>query len=192
MATIKFKVTGKSPLMLNNPQTVNPLNEYTKQLKPLTSKRQKTDEDHEGISRIKFLGSLYLSKDGKYILPTQMFVQSIISAAKERKLGSKVERSFMASEMDVLLEFKDKNKKPNQLFELGIYTDVRDAGIMKSRITATRPIFPEWSTEIEFWYDETQLDEVDLISLFEVAGLRYGVGTFRKGMFGRYEVEKIG
>lgn len=45
MKSIKFRITGTMPLMLNNPQTVNPFNEFTKKLKPLTSKRTKTDDD---------------------------------------------------------------------------------------------------------------------------------------------------
>ena len=45
----KFKVTGVTPLMHNNPQTVNPLNDYAKKLKVLTSKRTKTEDDLEEI-----------------------------------------------------------------------------------------------------------------------------------------------
>ena len=33
MKSIKFRMTGTCPLMLNNPQTVNPMNEYSKALK---------------------------------------------------------------------------------------------------------------------------------------------------------------
>ena len=43
MKSIKFRMTGTCPLMLNNPQTVNPMNEFTKAISALTSKRKKTD-----------------------------------------------------------------------------------------------------------------------------------------------------
>ena len=42
MKTLRFKVVGTQPLMLNNNQTVNPFNEYAKKLKEFTSKRKKT------------------------------------------------------------------------------------------------------------------------------------------------------
>ena len=80
--------------MLNNPQTVNPFNGYSKMLKPLTSKRTKTEDDLMEISRIKFLSCLYVGGKGGYVIPCTHFENAVISAAKERKLGKKFERSF--------------------------------------------------------------------------------------------------
>ena len=189
MKVLKFKVTGTTALMLNNPQTVNPFNEYTKLLKPLTSKRTKTEDDFMEISRLHFISSLYTNNDGKYIIPAQHFEQSVISAAKERKLGTKFERNFRIFN-DSILDFKDKDKTPQELFDLGIYVDVRAVGIMKAKVTTTRAIIPQWSTTIECYYDESQLDEKDILEVIEVAGLRYGIGTYRR-LYGRYEVEKL-
>lgn len=188
MKTLRFKIAGTTPLMLNNPQTVNPFNEYSKMLKPLTSKRKKTDDDLMEISRIKFLASLYID-NGVYVIPATHFEKSIIDASKERKLGKKFERSFRIFN-NCLLEFKDKDKTPEQLYELETYTDTRNVGIKDSKITTTRAIFPEWSTEVECIFDETQIDENDVIDIFEIAGLRYGVGTYRR-LYGHYKVEKM-
>lgn len=188
MKTIKFKVTGTTALMLNNPQTVSPFNEYSKQLKPLTSKRTKTEDDLLEISRIKFLSSLYVS-NGVYIIPSQHFEQSIVEAAKEKKLGRKFERSFHIFN-DSVLEFKDKDKTPEELFNLGVYVDVRAVGIKNAKITTTRAIIPEWSTTVECMFDESQLDEKDILSAFEIAGMRYGIGTYRR-LYGRFAVNKI-
>lgn len=188
MKSIKFKVQGTTALMLNNPQTVNPFNEFSKMLKPLTSKRTKTEDDLIEISHIKFLSSLYTNLNGEYIIPSQHFEQSAIDAAKERKLGKKFERSFRVIG-DCILDFKDKNKTPEELYELGVYVDVRAVGIQKVKITTTRAIIPMWSTVVECFFDETQIDEKDLTEVFSIAGLRYGVGTYRR-LYGRYTVEK--
>lgn len=188
MKTLKFKITGTTPLMLNNPQTVNPFNKYSKMLKPLTSKRTKTEDDLMEISRIKFLSSLYIN-NGVYVIPSSHFEKSIIDASKERKLGKKFERSFRIFN-DCSLSFKDKDKDPEQLYELGIYVDVRAVGIKQSKITTTRVIIPEWSTTVECMFDESQLDEKDITEIFKIAGQRYGVGTYRR-LYGRYEVEKM-
>lgn len=189
MKTVKFKVTGTTALMVNNPQSVNPRNEYTKMLKPLTSKRTKTEDDQEEISRIKFLASLYINSDGAYILPSTHFEQSLVSAAKERKLGAKFERNIHIFS-DCVLDFPDKDKKPDELFKIGTYVDERAVGIKNVKITTTRAIFPEWSTEVEVYYDESQVDLKDIESVMEVAGLRYGVGTYRR-LYGRFEAKKI-
>ena len=187
MKTIRFKVTGTTALMLNNPQTVNPFNEYSRMLKPLTSKRTKTEDDLMEISRIKFLSLLYVS-NGVYIIPAQHFEKSVIEAAKERKLGKKFERSFRIFN-DCPLDFKDKDKKPEQLYELGFYVDIRAVGIKNVKITTTRAIIPEWSSVVECFFDETQLDEKDIIEIFTIAGQRYGVGTYRR-LYGKYEIKK--
>ncbi len=188
MKTIKFKVTGTTALMLNNPQTVNPFNEYSKLLKPLTSKRTKTEDDLMEISRIKFLSSLYVN-NGVYIIPAQHFEKSVIEAAKERKLGKKFERSFRIFN-DCPLDFKDKDKTPDQLYEIGIYVDVRSVGIKNVKITTTRAIIPEWSSTVECFYDETQIDEKDISEMFAISGLRYGIGTYRR-LYGKYEIKKM-
>lgn len=189
MEKIRFKVTGTTPLMLNNPQVVNPFNEYAKQLKPLTSKRKKTEDDLLEISKIKFVSSLYWDSKRGYTIPASHFIQSLKKAAQENKLGKKFERSMLIT-CDSVLDFPDKDKTPQQLFNIDSYVDVRVVGIMKAKITTTRPIFNIWSTTVEVLYDETQLDEKDIQLAMDIAGTRYGVGTYRQ-MYGRFEAEKI-
>ena len=76
MQTISFKITGTSPLIQANPQTVNPFNKYTKELSTLTSKRKKTEDDLMEISHIKFIASLYYDKDKGYLIPASHFWKS--------------------------------------------------------------------------------------------------------------------
>ena len=74
MKTLRFKVVGTQPLMLNNNQTVNPFNHYAKKLKEYTSKRKKTEEDMLALYGLQFESSLYLASDGKtYIIPADHF-----------------------------------------------------------------------------------------------------------------------
>ena len=189
MKTIKFKIEGTRPLMLNNPQTVNPFNEYSKMLKPLTSKRTKTEDDLIEISRIKFISCWYIN-DGVYIMPQEIIWRSICEAAKERKLGKKFERSF-ALVNDSILNFKDKDKSPEDLFEYHQeYVDVRAVGIKNIKITTTRAIIQSWNLMFEAWYDESQIDEKEIVDVVEIAGLRYGLGTYRR-LYGRFNAKKL-
>lgn len=187
MKSIKFRIIGTMPLMLNNPRTVNPFDEYSKAMKEITAKRKKTDDDQEQLMKLKFLASLYVNNKGEYFIPSEHI--AMIAAAKEKKLGAKFVRSMQVVG-DSILHFKDDKKTPEQLYELGIYTDVRAVGIMKAKVITARAIIPEWSFDTEIWYDESQLDESDIVSAVEIGGLRYGVGTYRK-RFGRFKAEKI-
>ena len=189
MKTVKFQVEGVQPLMLNNPQVVNPFNKYSMALKPLTSKRKKTEQDNIQIYRLQFESSLYM-KGGKYIIPSDHFWKSICNAAKEQRLGAKFERSFQIFN-DAELDFPEKDMTPEELYNEGSHVDIRDTVISgKSRVPTCRAIFAQWKTTIECWFDETQIDKSDLVRIAEVAGLRYGVGTYRK-KFGRFTVKEI-
>lgn len=192
MKTIRFELTGTMPLMLNNPQVINPFNEFTKKLTPLTSKKKKTDEDMLQILKLKFLASLYTDAQGRYIVPSEHIFSTLVAAAKERKLGASFIRSAQVIG-DSVIKFKDADKTPEQLHELGIYVDVRPVSvgsISKSKVPTARAIIPEWSIETEIWFDENQINLKDIESCMEVAGLRYGIGTYRQ-KYGRFAVKKL-
>lgn len=187
MKSLTFKLTGANPLMLNNSQTVNPFNKYTLALKPLTAKRKKTEDDMMEIYRLQFVSSLYM-KDGIYILPSDHFWKSLCTAAKEQKLGKKFEQSLQVVE-DAVLDFPEKNMSPDELYKEGSHVDIRDGVIGgKSRVPVCRAIFNDWSVKFTVWFDETQIDQKDLERIVEIAGQRYGVGTYRK-KYGRFHAE---
>jgi hypothetical protein len=191
MKTIKVKFEGTTALMLNNPQCINPMHPLAKALKAITSKRNKTDEDHMEIIHLQFLASPYLNKKGQYIIPSQMIAKSIEAGAKENKLGAKFQRSVLVLG-DALLNFKDNGCSPEELYQNHneTYVDVRAVGIMKAKVIAARMIIPEWSLEFELSYDETQLNKSEIWNAINAAGLRYGIGTYR-ACFGRYKASEI-
>ena len=191
MKSIKFRITGTCPLMLNNPQTVNPMNVYAKEIKALTSKRSKTDEDQNEIFHLKFLASCYYNDKGQYILPANMIAKSFEAGAKENKLGAKFQRSVFVNE-DCLLKFKDNGCSPEELWQnhSETYVDIRPVGVQKSKIVTARMIVPEWSLEGEMEFDETQLNKSEVWLALTNAGLRYGIGTYRQ-CYGRYKIEEI-
>lgn len=189
MKKLRFEVKGVQPLMLNNPQNVNPFNKFAIALKPLNAKRKKTEEDYYEMYRLQFESSLYIKGDS-YIIPCDHFWRAVCTAAREQKLGKKFEQSFQIIE-DCLLEFPEKDMTPNELYKEGSHVDIRDTVIQgRSRLPSCRAIFSDWSTNVECWYDETQLDEKDIVQMFNIAGQRYGVGTYRK-RYGRFEAKKV-
>lgn len=191
MKAIKFKMQGTCPLMLNNPQTVNPMNEYSKALKELTGKRSKTDEDLNEIFHLKFLASCYYNNRGQYIIPANMLAKSFEAGAKENKLGAKFQRSVFVFE-DSVLQFPENGCTPEELWENHSekYVDIRPVGIMKSKVVTARMIVPEWSLECELHFDEDQINEGDVWLALKNAGARYGIGTYR-ACYGRYSVTEI-
>lgn len=188
MKQIKFKITGTTPAMFNNPSTVNPFNPIAREIKAITGLRKKTEEDMLTLFKLKFLASCYYDEQKGYYIPASHFAKAIESAGKEMKLGKKIVQSTIVP-MDSNLKFKHDNLKPESLYESEKqYVDIRDCGIMKARVATARMIVPEWSTTLVVMYDETQIDRSDLIKSVEIAGLRYGIGTFR-AQFGKFTAE---
>ena len=184
-------MTGVCPLMLNNPQTVNPMNGYAKELKALTSKRSKTDEDQNEILHIRFLASPYLNQKMQYIIPANMIAKSFEAGAKENKLGAKFQRSVFVFS-DALLKFDENGCTPEELWQnfAEKYVDIRPVGIQKSKVVTARMVIPEWSLEGELFFDESQLNKSEVWPAMNNAGLRYGLGTYRQ-CYGRYTIEEI-
>ena len=187
--TKKFKVTGISALMLNNPRMINPRDKYAKALKQLTSKRNKTEDDMDAISKIEFYARWYVNDEGKYCIPASHFWRSLIEAAKENKLGKKIEKNVFINK-DPVIDFAGKDKSLEDLFksENPCYVDVRAVGVKNSKIITTRAIIHDWKCEVEVDYDMSQIDTSTLVEIFNVAGLRYGVGTYRQ-RYGKFMVE---
>ena len=184
-------MTGTCPLMLNNPQTVNPMNEFTKAISALTSKRKKTDEDQNEIFHLKFLASCYWNNKGQYFLPANMIAKSFEAGAKENKLGAKFQRSVFVFN-DGILKFDHNGCTPEELWQdhSETYVDIRPVGIMKAKVVTARLIIPEWSLEGELHFDENQLNKSEVWLAMTNAGLRYGIGTYRQ-CYGRYAITEL-
>lgn len=190
MKKLVFEVKGTTPLMLGNPQTVNPFNDYAKAIKEITAKRKKTEEDTLELFRLKWLSSVYWNAEIGYYIPSSHFLKTIESAAKEMKMGKKIIQSLIIPE-DSVLEFKHSGIEPKDLYNSNPeYIDIRDGVIQRARVSVVRMIVNSWKTKVALWFDENQLDEGDIVRFFENAGLRFGVGTYRQ-RYGKFVVKKL-
>ena len=90
---IEIILTGTSPLLCHNPRMVDPDFELNRQLKALTAKRKKTDEDMKQIERLEWYGGLY-EQNGVVVQPTSKVRKCIINAAKISKQGKSIERAL--------------------------------------------------------------------------------------------------
>ena len=105
MKEMKIKVIGTAPLLMHNPQTVDPLNRYDRALKEITSKRTKTDDDHHLIARIEWEAALYL-KDGRVVIPERCINACFWSGAKKTKNGVKWQSGAMIAEEESQLDYE--------------------------------------------------------------------------------------
>ncbi len=191
MQTIKVRITGTTPLIMNSDRGCNPMLDAVKAHKEITGKRKKTDEDHAQIARNEWELAMYFDpKIGPY-MPAMNMRAALVGGAKFNKLGQAVKRSTTPMMERLPVEY-DGPRTLDTMFKRSDFVDCRSVGVNGKRIMRTRPIFQQWGFDFELAYDEQQLDEAQLILAFENAGLLVGIGDYRPecgGLFGRFSVE---
>ena len=198
--TYSVNIKGKTPLILHNgagaaPNDPRVLPDFLQkkfsaktfgEAGKLSTKRNKTDADHEKLAELGFYSSLYLDDKGRIILPSVNLEKMIHDQSKELKLGRIFQRGLMVPE-NAVLDFPNKKKKLKDLFELHRYDCL--VKVSQSTTPRTRAIFPEWSCVFTV---ELVAKVVDLSTLKEVMDLGEIYGSFeRRPRHGRYKVVSI-
>lgn len=178
-------IQGISPLLMHNGQTADPLNRFSKQMKEITKKPKRTEEDYAELSKIEWHAGLYVNKDGDLIIPSTLIEASIQDGAKKSKLGKAFKSAVFVND-DAKLDIGTK-KKAAELWGDDQYRDVRGVRVGQSRVMRTRPIFNQWKCSFTVYFDDQQVDLSQVERAIEDAGTKAGLGDFRP-RFGRFEI----
>jgi len=195
MEQLKFKVTGILPLLMNNPQSVDPFNRYAKAKKVLTSKRVKTDEDLLEIRRLDIESKLYIDKSANKIYIPSSWITAAIGGVsfKQAKIAKKDIRSgVFADDSKIFINYTDMHKVRAKADVSG-NPDFFHTMILKQgqvRIAKSSPIFHDWNFETSVSFDPTVIDRNTLIGLLKHACQYGGFGDFRP-TFGMSEFEEL-
>lgn len=188
MKTLKYQITGAAPLLMHNGQMANPFNEFTKKLKALTKggSSKKTDEQLMEICKVEWFGGLYLT-DQKPCIPGELLEALFSEAAKNFKRGKQAKgaiwcpvnaRLVYNGPTDILKLWEDEN------FRLAAMVRIK-----KDRILRMRPIFKNWSAEIEVLFDPAIFNDSDIDQIVIHSGT-VGLMDYRP-KYGRFTVKKI-
>lgn len=192
MRQIKVKIKGLSPLLMHSDKFANPLDPATKAHKELTGKRKKTDDDHEAIAKSEWMGGLYTDDNGP-AMPTQNLKGSLVQAAKLQKLGANFKRALMILEDMAPLKYSGP-RDPEAMWKDKRFVDARSVVVTTSRLMRYRPKFKEWSFEATIVYDETMINDDDVVLVLRNAGNFIGLCDYRPekgGGMGRFEAEVV-
>lgn len=187
LQTMIVSIKGISPLLLHNGQTANPLNRYARQLKAVSGKRNKTDEDFEEMAKIEFMAGLYLGERGEYTLPAHNIEAAMLEGARKNKNGRLVQGgAFVASDPELV--FPGSTKTPDELWAGGEHALMVSVRVQRNRVMRTRPLIPSgWTAKVSVQYDPATIEEPAILQAFEVAGRERGVGDWRP-KYGRFVV----
>lgn len=187
MQTLNVRFTGSSGTILHNGQLADPMNPYAKEIKKISGKRNKTDEDHVEIARIEFFGSFYLDENHGPCWPGENIERMLVDAAKKSKQGPKAKMSLFVDGVCPIIYRGPKTRE--ELWLLEEFRIVASVRVQQSRVMRTRPIFRQWELVVPIQYDPTLIDESDVLRWCEVAGQQIGLSEWRP-RYGRFSVAK--
>jgi hypothetical protein len=184
---IDFTLTlrGTRPLIVHSARLADPLDPAAKEVKRLTRKRNKTDEDHHLLARTEFFGGIYFDEvEGPYIPGANIF-KCLIEGGRKTKQGKQVEQGVLIKDDVIALGYKGP-RTVEELYAAKFYYRA-SVKVGASRVMRVRPWFPEWAIEVNGTLDTALLELVDIERIATTAGLLIGLAE-RRPLYGRFEV----
>lgn len=185
--SVRYQLTSSVALIQHNGQTADPLNRYSKAIKQISSKRNKTDADYEEMARIEFMAGLYLDADGP-VLPSKIIDSMIVEAARKSREG-RIATSGCFCLTSSRLEY-DGPRTPEELWADETFRFSSLVRIRSARIIRMRPIFPEWAAVIALDVEDTAINVSRLDDWMHIAGTQIGIGDWRP-KYGRFTAERL-
>ncbi|MBY3789543.1 hypothetical protein HPQ32_14035 [Photobacterium carnosum] len=183
MEQLKVKITGIEPLLLNNPQTVDPFNKYARAAKLITAKRKKTDEDLYRLREIGIESKIYFDDVVGLYIPSTWITASIASQswAKAKIKKADIRSCVFINQSKIKLNYTgmDKVKEKVDVVNNDQFHAVLNLKQGQVRVTKAAPIFHDWSFEFEVLFDDTIINESELKGLIEFGAKFGGYGDFR-------------
>jgi hypothetical protein len=189
MAELKVRITGKAPLLLHNGRLADPTDEVAREMKKITAKRTKTDEDHLELSRLEFTGGLYTDENGEPCIPGEVLESCLKSGAKVAKNGKKIEAGAFVSEYNVPLQYPGP-RDADALWADKRFVHRSGVKVGQARVMRTRPKFDKWACEFTVEYQPEVINREEVVRALEDAGNLKGLCDYRP-RHGRFNVEVL-
>jgi hypothetical protein len=170
---------------MHNPQMVDPECKQNRQIKVITAKRKKTDEDLQNIEKLEWYGGLY-EENGVIVQPASKLRKSLVNTAKISKQGKSIERALSFTVLNVPLIY-DGPKSIDEVFKEPRFHSRLSVGISGKRVMRVRPSFFPWALKVTgLFVEDAGLNFDDLERIVELAGVVEGIGDNRVNGYGRY------
>ena len=185
--TLRYQLTSSAPLLMHNGQAANPLNKWAKLSKQISSKRAKTDADHEEMARIDFLASLYMAPDGP-VIPSYVLDAVLVNGAKKSKEGMIAKSGAFCLE-HARLEY-DGPRTAEELWAEERFRHTALVRVGNAKVVRCRPVFNEWSAVVSVNIENTIVNPARVDDWWKVAGTQVGLCDWRP-QHGRFTAVRI-
>jgi hypothetical protein len=185
MAIQKMKATinGIAPLLLNNPQAVDPFNRYAKAMKAITAKRKKTEDDLLELRKIEVASKCYWDDDLGIYVPSRWIDAALAKTSfKKAKIAkAEIRAGVFVVEPKLKLTY-DGIRSVKTLDDIVGNERFHTLLLLpqgKVRIPKAAPIFHKWSFGFTVEFDDEIIDRATLSDLIAYSAKYGGFGDFR-------------
>lgn len=180
MKSFTLTMMGTAPMLVHNAQLSDPLNKWAKEMKKVSAKRTKTEDDHLEMSRLEFYGGMYYDADLGPVIPAMNIEATLVNGAKKIKLGKAVTQGLRITDQVTPIIYKGPRDMAG-LWGNGESEFVNRASVKvgMARVMRTRPMFTNWALEVSGVYDESIFDEDVINEICQYSGTLIGIGDWR-------------
>jgi hypothetical protein len=189
MRTANINITGVSPLLQNNPQTVDRFNGFAKRMSAINAKKtRRTDDDYLELRDLEMESKVYFDREIGIYVPASWLHEAIATAAfKVAKISrADIRGAMFTTEDKIQLLYRDSDKVAaitdvvkNDAFRLMLTLPQGQVRVVKAF-----PIFHKWSFSTAVEFDDKIIDPDSLTRITEHTAKYGGFGDFRP-KFGR-------
>lgn len=188
-----IKIKGIGPLLMNNPQTVDPFNRYAKAAKAITNKKQgRTEDDLIELGNIETMAKLYFDAEKGVYVPARWLTEAIVTAAFSTiKVGKDKMRGGVFAVTDKVALDYDQKAKVKTAGDVVHNPHFRHRMCLPQknvRVAKDFPIFHKWSFDTAIEFDDSIVDFDGIKRIVERTSMYVGFGDFRP-TFGRATAE---
>lgn len=194
MRNAEISITGVSPLLMNNPQTVDRFNGFAKRMAAINAKKtRRTDDDYLELRDLEMESKTYFDKNGAGVyVPSSWLSEAIATAAfRVAKISrADIRGALFTTEEKIPLKFRDmdKVKAITDIIKNENFRIILNLPQGQTRLAKAFPIFHQWSFKTSVEFDDKIIDPDSVTRIVEHTAKYGGFGDFRP-KFGRAAAE---
>ena len=185
--TATLSLVGTSPLLMSSGEADRE-SELYRAYRLLGDTKKKSLDDEARMREMEWKLRLYFdAKIGPYI-PGKNIKEMLRSAATKWKRGEDIKRSLVVIQTRIPLLY-DGPRTEKGLWDAGYryIAMVANSGMNAGRVSRCRPMFKEWSLEVDIAFDPEDID-ADFLHIAVDRTRKYGLGDYRP-TFGGFDIK---
>lgn len=189
MRSAKLSIKGVSPLLMNNPQTVDRFNKFAKRMAAINAKKtRRTDDDYLELRDLEMESKSYFDESIGVYAPSSWVSEAIATAAfRVAKISrADIRGAMFTTEDKIPLTFRDQDKVKTiaDIVKNPNFRIVLNLPQGQTRLAKAFPIFHQWSFSTMVEFDDKIIDPDSLTRILDHTAKYGGFGDFRP-KFGR-------